>query len=136
MVRGKSSSFARRAAASFFSKDRLSAMRSLSSGSGLWIEICTWSSPAALSASARSRVKSVPAVMSDEYRPASRAAAHSSTRSRRSIGSPPVSASCRTPSARASSNARIQCSVSSSWRYVSAPMCSGFEQYGQCSGHW
>ena len=93
IVSGKSSSFAWRAAASFFSNDRLPAMRSLSSASGLWIEICTWSSPAALSACARSRVKSVPAVMSDEYRPASRAPAHSSTRSRRSIGSPPVSAS-------------------------------------------
>jgi hypothetical protein len=99
---------AKRAAATFFANDRLPAMRSLSSGSGLWIETCTWSRPAAFSACARSRVKSVPAVMSDEYRPASRAPAHSSSRSRRSIGSPPVSASCRTPSARASRNARSQ----------------------------
>src|SRR3954451_21879420 len=136
MVSGKSSSRARRAAAIFFSKDRLPAMRSLSAWSGLWIEICTWSRPAAFSASAAGRVNSVPAVMSDEYSSASRAPAHSSTRSRRSIGSPPVSASWSTPSARASRNARSQCSVSSSSRYVSPPMCSGLEQYGQCSGHW
>ena len=104
IVSGKSSSLAMRAAAIFFSNDRLPAMRSLSSAIGLWIEICTWSRPADFSACARSRVKSVPAVISDEYRPASRAPAQSSTRSRRSIGSPPVSASCRTPSARASRN--------------------------------
>ena len=66
IVSGKSRSLAFRAAAIFFSNERLPAMRSLSPGSGLWIEICTWSSPAALSASARSRVNSVPAVMSDE----------------------------------------------------------------------
>jgi hypothetical protein len=41
-------------------------MRSFSSTSGLWIEICTWSSPDDLSASARSRVSRVPAVISDE----------------------------------------------------------------------
>src|SRR4051794_5416148 len=136
IVSGKSSSFAARAAAIFFANDRLPAMRSLSSGSGLWIEIWTWSSPASLSASARARVNSVPAVMSDEYRPTSRAPAHSSTRSRRSIGSPPVSASCSTPSRRASLKTRSQCSVSSSPRYRSPPMSTGFEQYGQCSGHW
>src|ERR687886_730426 len=135
IVSGKSSSRARRAAAIFFSKDRLPAMRSLSARSGLWIEICTWSSPAAFSASAAGRVNSVPAVMSDEYSSASRAPAQSSTRSRRSIGSPPVSASWRTPSRRASMNVRIQCSVSSSLRYRSPPMSSGFEQYGQCRGH-
>src|SRR3954471_15506356 len=111
-------------------------MLSLSAWSGLWIEICTWSRPAAFSASAAGRVNSVPAVMSDEYSSASRAPAHSSTRSPRSIGSPPVSASWSTPSPRASRNARSQCSVSSSWRYVSPPMCRGLEQYGQCSGHW
>ena len=117
MVSGKSSSRAARAAAIFFSNDRLPAMRSFSSGFGLWIEICTWSSPAAFSASARSRVNSVPAVISDEYRPGLARAAHSSTRSRRSIGSPPVSASCRTPSAaRLAERSRIQSSVSSSWR--------------------
>ena len=66
IVSGKPSSFARRAAAIFFSNDRLPAMRSFSSGSGLWIEICTWSSPADFSACARSRVNRVPAVMSDE----------------------------------------------------------------------
>ena len=66
MVSGKSSSLTRRAAAIFFSKDRLPAIRSFSSGSGLWIEICTWSSPAAFSACARSAVNRVPAVMSDE----------------------------------------------------------------------
>src|SRR5688572_10951247 len=74
--------------------------------------------------------------MSDEYRPASRAPAQSSSRSRRSIGSPPVSASWRTPSRRACMNVLIQCSVSSSRRYRSPPISSGFEQYGQCSGHW
>ena len=66
IVNGKSSSFTTRAAAIFFSNDLLPAMRSFSSGSGLWIEICTWSSPADFSASARSRVKWTPAVMSDE----------------------------------------------------------------------
>ena len=66
IVSGKSSSFARRAAAIFFSKDLFPAMRSFSSAFGLWIEICTWSSPADFSASARSRVKWVAAVMSDE----------------------------------------------------------------------
>ena len=39
MVSGKPSSFAWRAAAIFLSNDRLPAMRSLSSASGLWIEI-------------------------------------------------------------------------------------------------
>ena len=66
IVSGKSSSFAWCAAAIFFANDRLPAMRSLSYGSGLWIEICTWSSPAAFSACACSRVNRVPAVMSDE----------------------------------------------------------------------
>ena len=124
------------AAVIFFAKDRLPAMRSFSCGLGLWIEICTWSSPASLSARARSRVNSVPAVISDEYRSASRATAHSSTRSRRSIGSPPVSASWSTPRRCASPKARIQCSVSSSERYRPPPMSTGLEQYGQCNGHW
>ena len=73
IVSGKSSSLTRRAAAIFFSNDRLPAIRSLSCAFGAWIEICTWSSPADFSSCARSGVNSVPAVISDEYRPASRA---------------------------------------------------------------
>jgi hypothetical protein len=93
IVSGKPSSRAARAAAIFFSNDRMPAIRSFSSGSGDWIETWTWSSPASLSCAARSGVKRVPAVTSVEYRPAARPAATSSSRSRRSIGSPPVSAS-------------------------------------------
>ena len=65
IVSGKSSPRARRAAAIFFSNDRLPAMRSLSSAFGLWIEICTWSRPADFGACARWRVNSVPAVISE-----------------------------------------------------------------------
>ncbi len=136
IVSGKPSSRAARAAAIFFSNERMPAIRSFSSGSGLWIETWTWSRPAAFSCSARSRVKRVPAVTRVEYSPAARAAAVSSSRSLRSIGSPPVRASCTTPSARASRKTRVQCSVSSSARQRSPPMSTGFEQYGQCSGHW
>ena len=66
MVSGKPSSRAARAAACFFSNERTPAMRSFSSGSGLWIETWTWSSPASFSCAARSRVRRMPAVTSVE----------------------------------------------------------------------
>src|SRR5580765_1638797 len=50
-------------------------------------------------------------------------------------GSPPVSASWSTPSSPASWNTRTQSSVGSSSLYLASPIESGFEQYGQWSGH-
>src|SRR5919205_737259 len=55
IVSGNPSARAARAAAIFLSNERIPAIRSFSSGSGLWIETCTWSRPASLSCAARRR---------------------------------------------------------------------------------
>src|SRR5579862_3917191 len=55
-----------------------------------------------------------------------------SSRSLRSMGSPPDNPSCSTPSARASESTRFQSSVDNS--ADARARSTGFEQYGQWSG--
>src|SRR5580658_9750632 len=109
------------------------ARRSALSGSASWMEIWMCSRPASRKAVARSRVRPTPEVTSVVYSPSPWACAASTSRSLRASGSPPESPSCSTPSSRASVKTLVHSSVLSS---PSAPtMASGFEQYGQCSGH-
>src|SRR5688500_13933104 len=131
-VKAKSSSFTHAAARCLASQLRVPAIRSALSLSASWKEIWTWSSPASLSRSARSRVRPRAEVTSVWYSPAPRAWSTSSSRSRRTSGSPPESPSWSTPRARASVNTRFQSPVVSS--AAERARSSGLEQYGQCSG--
>src|SRR5262245_19119995 len=135
IVSGKPSSRARCAASIFFEKDFVPPMRSELTGSLSWIEIWTLSRPASFSASARLRVNGVPAGIRLLYSPAALAARVRISAALRTSGSPPVSASWSTPSSAASPNTRHQSSVGSSSAYLLSPIESGFEQYGQWSGH-
>ena len=131
MIVSESSSFTRRAAAIFFER-LFPAIRSLSSGSGLWIEICTWSSPADFSASARSGVKLTPAVMSDGRARRRvrrrRAGRDRGTASARRRWAP--AADQRARLGRRGSMLRLELIA-----VLLCPMSSGLEQYGQWSGH-
>jgi hypothetical protein len=100
--------------------------------SASWIEIWTWSSPAAASASTLASSSSTAAVIRLVYWPASAARRIKAGRSGRSVGSPPEKWVCSTPSAPASSITRSQVAVSSSAAARSS--ASGLEQYGHCSG--
>src|SRR4051794_182011 len=131
-VSGHPSSLTSRAALIFLSNDEMPARRSESTGSSAWMLTCTWSRPASRRAWARGRDRPIALVTRFVYIPSELACPTSSTRSRRSRGSPPEKWLCRTPRSAASSSTRCQSAVASSAeRLVSS---SGVEQYEHDSG--
>src|SRR2546425_8045107 len=76
--------------------------------------ICTWSRPACRKAARRVCVSRYADVINEVYSPSSCAVRTSSSRSERSVGSPPDNPSCSTPRPLASRNTRHHSSVESS----------------------